>query len=143
MKKINQKAPVVSQNSILIHAPIEKVWEILTSINNWQNWNSEITSAKLNGNLKPKNSFVWKSGGIKITSEIHTVEKYHSFGWTGKSLGTFAIHNWKLTEKDQKTQVVVEESMQGFLVKVFKTSFQKNLDKNVEKWLISLKNKCE
>ena len=65
------------------------------------------------------------------------------FGWTGKALGTFAIHNWVLTEVDGGTSVFVEESMEGFLVNLFKKMFNKTLENGLDQWLYSLKKTCE
>lgn len=143
MTAINQQAPVSCQKEIVINSNIEKVWQVLTDINNWPTWNHEVNKAKLCEKLQPLTIFKWKTGGISINSELHTVEPFNNFGWTGKSLGTFAIHNWTLTEKNGKTLVFVEESMEGFLVRLFKSSFKKNLENGMQKWLDFLKLECE
>jgi hypothetical protein len=58
-------------------------------------------------------------------------------------MGIFAIHNWSLFHKDGKTMVIVEESMEGFLAKVFRKSLTQNLETGMQKWLDFLKQKCE
>ena len=98
---------------------------------------------KLNGVLKPETTFDWKTGGAKIHSTLHTVEPFKNLGWTGKAMGAFAIHNWILNEINGQTQVTVEESMEGFLVRLFKKSFQKSLENGMQKWLELLKRECE
>lgn len=143
MKSINKNAPVKSCKSITINTRSEKVWNVLTDINHWVNWQTEIPKSKLNGKLAPNTTFDWKSGGVKIHSSIHTVAPFKQFGWTGKAFGMFAIHNWTLTEKDGKTNVCVEESMEGFLACLFKNSFNKNLEKGMQNWLHLLKQECE
>ena len=42
-KNINQKAPVVSKQSIQINSNAEKVWSVLSDINNWQTWQKDIS----------------------------------------------------------------------------------------------------
>ncbi|MEZ5054160.1 MAG: SRPBCC domain-containing protein [Chitinophagales bacterium] len=143
MRSINHNAPATSSKTITINAESKKVWEVLTDIDNWSSWNTEINNPKLNGTLKSETTFDWKTGGIKIHSTLHTVEPFTNFGWTGKALGTFAIHNWTLKETRGQTTVFVEESIQGFLVKLFKKSFNKNLESGMEKWLNLLKQECE
>jgi len=55
----------------------------------------------------------------------------------------FAIHNWTLTETNGQTLVSVDESMEGFFAKLFKKSFNKNLEKGMLNWLALLKKECE
>lgn len=143
MKSINYNAPVRCSKQITIHAGSEKVWSILTNINHWSTWQKEISNPKLNGELKTGTSFDWKTGGAKIHSILHTVRPFGEFGWTGKTFGMFAIHNWTLMENDGNTIVAVEESMEGFLATLFKKAFNKNLERGMQTWLELLKKECE
>lgn len=143
MKSINTNAPVKCSKTITIHAGSEKVWTVMTTINNWANWQTDISKSKLNGELTTETTFDWKTGGAKIHSKLHTVEPYKNFGWTGKTFGMFAIHNWTLAEANGKTTVSVNESMEGFLATLFKKSFNTNLEKGMQNWLDLLKQECE
>lgn len=143
MRSINNDAPVKCSKIITINADSKKVWTVLTDIDNWAGWQTNISSPKLNGELKAGTTFDWKTGGAKIHSTLHTVEPYTQFGWTGKSFGMFAIHNWTLNETNGKTTVEVDESMEGFLAGLFKKSFNKNLEAGMLKWLDLLKQECE
>lgn len=143
MKTINSNAPVKCSRSVIINANIEKVWSVITDINNWSNWQTAISNTKLNGSLTPGTSFSWKTGGVKIHSVLHTVKPYQQFGWTGKTWGMFAIHNWVIAENKGQTIVRVDESMEGFMAKLFKKSFNVNLEKGMQQWLSLLKVECE
>jgi hypothetical protein len=44
---INENAPVIAKNEILINAPLEKVFSTLTDINNWVNWRHSINKCIL------------------------------------------------------------------------------------------------
>jgi len=143
MKSINDKAPVKCSKTILINATPTKVWAVLTNIDNWANWQTEISHAKLNGQLKANTTFDWKTGGAKLHSALHTVEPFMYFGWTGKFFGMVAIHNWTLTEIRGETQVAVDESIEGFLAILFKKRFNNNLEKGMQNWLGFLKIECE
>lgn len=143
MKNINQQAPVKCSKSITINASRETVWNVLTGINNWSGWQSDISQPRLNGSLQPNTTFDWKTGGVKIHSTLHTVNANSEFGWTGKTFGMYAIHNWTLRGHNGAITVTVEESMQGLMASMFKNSFNKNLEKGMEKWLEMLKRECE
>ncbi len=143
MKTINSNAPVKCSKIISINSKKDKVWTALTDIDNWCNWQHEIAESKLHGELKAGSTFDWTSGGVRIHSILHTVEPNNSLGWTGKTFGISAIHNWKLVESNGKTEVSVEESMEGLPARIFKKSFNKSLENGMQTWLESLKKKCE
>jgi len=143
MNSINKNAPVICSRKIVINAGSRKVWSVMTNINAWATWQTDISYAKLNGELQPGKAFDWKSKGAKIHSVLHTVEPYKQFGWSGVSFGVFAVHNWLLTEKDGQTEVLVEESMEGLLAKLFRRSFETNLTKGLTTWMELMKNECE
>jgi len=143
MQSINNNAPVKCSKKIIINAPIETVWKTLTNIDNWEHWQKEISNTELNGELKVGSTFQWKTGGAKINSKLHTVKPLEQFGWTGNSFGMTAIHNWAISETNGQTNVLVEESMEGFLAKLLTKTFNKNLEKGMQKWLELLKEECE
>ena len=140
---VNHQAPVLAKYSITIKAPISSIWKILTAINNWPHWQSDVKKAHLKGNLAENTEFVWKAGGINFKSKIHTVKLNEEFGWTGTTLGASAIHNWKFSENNGKTLLTVEESLQGFFPSIFKKYFQKNLTEGIKKNLNELKIEVE
>ena len=139
----NPKAPVKCSKSIIINASPNKVWAVLTNIDNWATWQTDITKPTLNGPIQPGSTFDWKTGGAGIHSTLHTVEPNKRFGWTGKTVGMYAIHNWTLTEVPGGTQVSVDETMEGFLAGLFKSSFNKNLASGMQRWLELLKTESE
>jgi hypothetical protein len=98
-KTIHADAPVITKKSIVINAPCEKVWEIFTDVNNWNDWQKEIIDPKINGEFKAGTTFNWKSNGLTITSTLQTVEANKMVGWAGPAFGSFAIHTWYFTEQ--------------------------------------------
>ena len=140
---INQEAPVVQTKSILIEATPEKVWQILTNIQNWDKWNERIKKSKLQGNLEVGSSFTWKTNGSKIKSKIHSFIPYKTLGWQGKTFGASAIHNWYLEPTENGTKVRVEESMEGWVVRLMKKKLNNKLADDMVYWLNQLKKESE
>ena len=99
--------------------------------------------SKIGRPLKAGASFNWKNKGLTIHSTLHTVDSLHTFGWSGKAFGSFAIHNWTFIAKGNQTEVIVEESMEGWLVWLLQGAFQSNLDSSLVYWLSALKNTAE
>lgn len=141
--QINEQAPVVKRDSILIHASPEKVWSILTDINKWPDWNTSISRAALKGEPLVGSTFSWTINGVGIQSILHSVVPYSTFGWSGKTIGTQAIHNWYLEAREGSTLVRVEESMQGWIPALFKRKMNEDLEKDMRRWLEWLKAKSE
>lgn len=140
---INTAAPVISKNQVEINAPIDRVWQVLTGIDEWPSWQKNITQAKVEGPVAEGAVFNWKSGGLSFHSKIHTMKPQTEFGWTGKTFGASAIHNWKFEQRDSITVVHVEESLQGLFPRLFRNNFQKNLDTGMVQNLAELKAAAE
>jgi hypothetical protein len=139
---INKNAPVVGKNEILINAPLGKVFSKLTDIKNWINWRHSISKCNLIDPLAENSKFTWSSDGLNYKSTIHTI-KENAFGWTGTTIGAYAIHNWFFEEIEGKTLVKVEESLEGVFIKLMKKSMDKKLQKIIITDLTELKTECE
>ncbi len=140
---INQEAPVVQKNEIVINATPEKVWQILTNVESWDKWNERIVNPKLPDDLKVGSSFTWKTNGSKIKSRIHTLTQYKCFGWQGKAFGASAIHNWYIELTEKGTKVKVEESMDGGIIHLMKKKMNRKLADDMGYWLKRLKEESE
>jgi hypothetical protein len=141
--QINLKAPAIAQHEIIIQAPLATIWQILTDINRWSDWYPSVSQSKLEGSLAPGSVFRWKSGGTPIQSTIQEVEPQRQLSWTGKALGTRAIHIWKLEPQAEGILVKTEESFEGWLVSFFKGTMQRTLDTSLQAWLDHLKQRAE
>lgn len=139
---IQEDAPVKASSEITIHAAPEKVWHLLTDIDNWPKWQSTISSAHINGAVEPGTRFSWTNGGAKIESRIAVVDPGMELVWTATAYKARAIHIWQLQPlPDGGTMVKTSESMNGFLLRVFYSS--KDLAKSHKVWLEALKRKAE
>lgn len=140
---IDPKAPLTAKKEAVINAPVEQVWEIQSNINNWPQWQNEITFARLEGALAEGAVFRWRAMGMNITSTLQEVVTNKIIGWSGKSIGMKAVHIWKFEKQGNKTTVSTEESLSGWLprfIQWFKPDF---LDASLSKSLQTLKNQAE
>lgn len=135
----NRNAPVFETQQIFIEAAPEKVWQALTEINQWPVWQENVTAAELHGRVAAGVAFNWKAGGLSFESKIHTCNSVQYFGWTGKTIGAFAIHNWKIKRDKNGTLVEVEESLDGILPVLFSKKFSEMLKKGMSVNLNELK----
>lgn len=129
---------------IEINAPIDDVWNTHIDINNWNKWHSDISESKLESKIGLGETFIWKSSGFKITSKITKFEINKAMAWTGVAFGAVAKHSWQFESLDKsRTLVTTSESMNGWLVSLFTSKMNKDLNLSLEKWLILLKIESE
>ncbi len=140
---INQEAPVVQKAEIFINASPEKVWQVLTAIQNWDTWNERIKDPQLEGNLNTGSTFTWRINGSKIKSTITSFTPNAILGWQGKAFGASAIHIWYLSPSENGTLVKVEESMEGWIIQLMKKKMNVKLHEDMVFWLEQLKRESE
>lgn len=140
--QIDDKAAVQASTEMLIAAPDDKVWRLLSNIDGWPKWQSTISFARTTGPLKPGTEFTWTTGGTKIKSRLALVVPNTDLSWTGSARGAKAIHVWHLKAVEGGgTLVTTKESMSGFLLGMFYSS--KDLAKSQKEWLEALKGAAE
>jgi len=144
---VNRSAPVLVNQSIDIAAPIEVVWEVLSGIEEWPDWQEPVTKSEIRGTLQEGVIFVWKADGLRFRSRIHTLQGPVLMGWTGTTFGAQAVHNWQLEDNGSLdkplTTVGVEESLQGVFPLLFSESMARDLEDGMSEQLEALKHTAE
>lgn len=136
-------APVESRREIEIAAPPEVVWDVLTSFEQWPQWNPDVKSVSFGGLLAPGSEFRWKAGPGTIVSTLEQVEPPWFIRWRGRTMSIKAIHEWRLEPRDGGTRVETEESFSGLLARLFRRQVQKTLDRSLSEGLEHLKREAE
>ena len=141
--QVNPGAPVFQTKEIFIQAAPEIVWGVLTNVSGWTNWNPKISKARMDSAVAVGTAFRWTINGVRIDSIFHTVEQPHALGWSGATFGATAIHNWHMEAADGGSRIRVEESMEGWLVALFRKKMNRDLATDMQFWLEALKVRCE
>lgn len=134
--KINEDASIKDRQSIIINAPIQRVWDILTNVNKWPKWYPEITSASCE-KVETGASFEWTLKSTHLKSNFQLVEEPTLLAWTGKSKMVNTIHVWNLEAVDNQTIVTAEKSIEGFLIPVFNR--QSKVHDDLMAWIEALR----
>lgn len=139
---IQSDAPIKASLNLVIEAPIEKVWTLLTGVNDWPRWQTAIKEAHVEGPVANGTEFSWKIGPAPIHSRFARVVPQAEIAWTGSSLNAHAIHVWKLERiGPNQTRVTTNESMSGFLLTFLYSS--RELQVSDQFWLDRLKQEAE
>jgi uncharacterized protein YndB with AHSA1/START domain len=95
---VNPEAPAIATVDVLINAPIETVWEVLSDFQNWPIWNKSVLKMQVDGPVEAGTSFEWIGDGWKIASRLEEVDPPKRIAWSGSTLGIRAVHVWDLAE---------------------------------------------
>jgi hypothetical protein len=144
MMTINAKAPVKAAAEIEVHAGAETVWDVLTDIRRWPEWNPDVKSVSLEGDLAEGTVFRWRSGPGNIVSTIESIKKGTQIAWSGRTMGIRAAHVWRLEELGaDRTLVTTEESWEGAVASLLRWPARRMLQNSFEKGLARLKAEAE
>ena len=145
MFDIDRNASIVIRKEVHIEASPETVWLIHADIDRWSQWLPDISQARLRGPLEAGTKFRWKSRGFTIKSRIEEVSANERLVWTGRAWlrGVKAVHVWNLQPSDEGALLVTEESLSGWMVRLFKGQMAQSLDDSLNGWLRNLKFKAE
>jgi uncharacterized protein YndB with AHSA1/START domain len=140
---INNDAPVITRDEILISAPIQTIWDIQTDVASWPSWQPEVDGAEADSPLTVGSVFRWQTAGLDITSTVEEIEPPRRIVWGGPAQGIVAVHVWTLDEQDDGVLVKTAESWEGDPVTAQPEALQAALDGSLRNWLENLKRTAE
>lgn len=116
------------------NAEKEKIWQLWTTVNQWNFWDSDVENAQIFGSFEKGTKGILKPKiGPKTTFEIIECQSFKSF--TTRSFLPFCkmdfIH--QLTEKDNQLEITHRVEMKGFLTFLFSKIIGKNIEKGLSK----------
>lgn len=139
---IDAEAPVKSTGGIRIEAPVERVWELLINLPEWETWAPDVRDVHLDSKVAEDARFTWAIGRTRINSKFAIVEPGRELTWTGTALWTKAIDRHLLEPTDDgATLHYIEESLAGVLVPLFFSSVK--LKAQHHRWLMAFKTAAE
>jgi len=141
--KIDHHAPVRARATALIDAPAERVWDILTGIERWPEWNEQVAWTRLNGSVAAGTGFRWRAGGVTIRSRLLELEPISRMGWSGRTPGIRARHHWQLKPVGSQTRVCNEESFHGLLARLLPGTLTRLLQQSLQQGRGALKREAE
>jgi uncharacterized protein YndB with AHSA1/START domain len=140
---IDENAPVITRDEILIAAPLSTVWGLHTDISSWSEWLPDIDSSTIEGPLEVGGVFHWQTSGLSIESTIREIDQPRRIVWSGLAQGITAIHLWTMTQSENGVRVHTEESWDGAPVRAQPEELQRALHDSLRGWLQNLKHKAE
>jgi hypothetical protein len=78
----DEHAPVFATGEVEVVADRDTVWDGMSEVQRWPEWNSDITAVTLHGPVRPGTTFAWKSGPGTIRSTFQVVDRPSELSWT-------------------------------------------------------------
>jgi uncharacterized protein YndB with AHSA1/START domain len=141
--EINEDAPVITRDEIVIQAPIETIWDIQTNVDEWPSWQPDVDGAKSEGALGVGSVFRWQTAGLDITSTVEEIDAPNRIVWGGPAQGIVAVHVWTFEPQNDGVLVRTAESWEGEPVTAQVETLQVALDGSLRAWLENLKRTAE
>ena len=111
-------APIEVRNAAVIHASIERVWDLLTDVERWPSWWRACRWVRLESSTNPASVvFQWKAHPVELRSAVVKSDRPHSFAITADATGVRAERTFTLrpTPDGSSTVVVSHETQVGLL----------------------------
>lgn len=114
---VDPDAPARAYGSIDIDAPREVVWDAVAHVENWPSIRGDITDAVAPGSPAAGATFVWRAGGVPITSAFARVERPTLLTWANTAPGLAMTCVYEFEEPTPgRTRIWGEESMDAAAV---------------------------
>lgn len=139
--RINENASIKDKHSIIINAPIENVWGIITDISNWAEWNNDVKNVRISESVQEGSHFKWTIGRMTAASQIQLFDRPTTLSWSGKSNFVKRIYVWSLEKDEDQTIVALSTSLQGLFTVWVEN--HRSVYNELLNWLESLKQKAE
>lgn len=140
---IDRDAPACAEAEMAVYAPLAVVWEVLSDLERWPEWNEAVGEMQAPQHVRPGAKFQWSAGGMRITSQLQDVSAPARIAWSGRSFGVGARHVWELEPTDGGTVVRTRESFSGWVASLFRRPMRGMLDRSLRQGLEALKAEAE
>jgi Polyketide cyclase / dehydrase and lipid transport len=142
--EVNHAAPAVAERQVFIRAPRERVWNFLSRIDDWPQWQTGVSSARLDGPLRRGSACRWRAGGLTVKSTLTQVTPPFHMGCTGKgALGLRVRNAWHLYRHPDGTVAMTAESFEGPLARLLRPLLRRTLKRELENRVSGLKREAE
>ena len=139
------RPPIEVRNQATVAAPAERVWDLLTDVEQWPAWyracrwvRLESTDVGSSGDAAPPVSFRWKAHPLELRSTVLAADRPRSFVFDSDGRGLHAERTFTLrpTLDGLSTVVVAQEAQVGLLPRLGRAFLGPRLNAADQAWLV-------
>jgi len=138
------------RTEIEISAPIDKVWQILTNFDHWEDWNPMVNQMSGQATVGTRLNITMRGpdakDAMKYQATVLEASSPLRFRWRATMISSLLFTNdrvFELKEKDGRTLLVNQEEFSGLMVPLFWGKMKLFVVPMLEKMNQALKNKLE
>ncbi|HEY0463841.1 MAG TPA: SDR family NAD(P)-dependent oxidoreductase [Polyangiaceae bacterium] len=137
------KPAIRVHNEIVIQAPPERAWQLLSDVERWPSWHRACRWVRRvdseNGAARSL-AFRWKAHPVTLSSTVLVAERPHTFSFTAKAWGLEAVHTFtvKPAPLGGGTVVISHETQRGLLPWLGRAFLTRRLNAANRAWLADL-----
>ena len=114
-----RRAPIEVRNEVVVRAPVERVWNLLTDVQRWPSWYRACRWVRVeppDGAAQPL-VFRWKAHPVELLSVVVASNRPHTFAFTADAVAIHAERTFTLRQAPDGlgTVVVSDETQVGLL----------------------------
>jgi len=141
---VDRAAPVIARADLDVAAPADVVWDTLTDLATWPQWNTGVRSVSADGPFVVGTAFRWRAGPATVASDVLDAVPGESAAWSGRVTGIHAVHVWRFTPTAEGgTHVQSQESWTGLLPRLLRAPMRRTLQKALADGVVALKAEAE
>jgi short-subunit dehydrogenase/uncharacterized protein YndB with AHSA1/START domain len=119
---IPSRPPIVVRNETVIHAPAERVWDLLTDVEGWPSWYRACRWVRVESTASAAQPLVfrWKAHPVELLSKVVTADRPHTFAIVADARGLHADRTFTIrpTPDGLSTFVVSHETQVGLVARL-------------------------
>lgn len=140
---------MVIQESVLINAPLTRVWDTFTDLTCWKNWSTVFSNISYESDLLTAGKrfrFCIRPFDIPVNLEpvVEEIIPGQRIVWSGRKHGITARHEFTFHTEGDKVLLTSRETFSGIVIKPIKLFFPKRKIKELSiRMLMEIKQAAE
>ena len=111
----SHRPPIEVRNEAVIHAPVERVWDLLSDVARWPSWYRACRWVRVESPATAVQPLVfrWKAHPVELRSTVVTADRPHAFAITADAVGLHAERRFTVRPApDGLSTVVISHEIQ-------------------------------
>jgi uncharacterized protein YndB with AHSA1/START domain len=121
----------------------ERLWEILTDVKAWPEWQGTSYVEPPAGPLQKGSTFVAELGGHRWNLTVTEADRPRRLVWTGRHMGLEAVHEWEFAQTGGRTRAISRDSVSGWMLLFIHAMVERRVSDTDANWPVRLKFRAE
>lgn len=123
----------ITAHTIKTNEELHKIWQVLTDVENWKDWDKELVESKIEGPFQTgtKGTLKFKTGPILETELTHVDPSKRVFVQEAKIFLAKVVMTHAITQHEGKVKVTFQTEIKGFLALPYKWMLGSSIKKKI------------